>query len=83
MFALELASGEVCTVLAEWSLPASDTWAVFPTERKASAKARAFMRFVETGLRWPIQSVIALIRQVSIGSTLGRREMLDCWRGRR
>ena len=53
MFAPELAHGAVRAVLAEWRLPASDTWAVFPTGRRASAKARAFTRFVETELRNP------------------------------
>lgn len=51
MFAPELAQGAVRAVLADWSLPASDTWAVFPTGRRASAKARAFTRFVETEFR--------------------------------
>jgi DNA-binding transcriptional LysR family regulator len=48
MFAPELASGTVRTVLGEWSLPAVDLWAVYPTGRQASAKARAFAAFVET-----------------------------------
>ncbi|MBP0590008.1 LysR family transcriptional regulator [Paraburkholderia sp. LEh10] len=47
MFAPELASGEVKAVLKEWSLPPVDLWAVFPTGRMASAKARAFVQFVE------------------------------------
>jgi DNA-binding transcriptional LysR family regulator len=51
VFAPELAHGAVRVVLAEWSLPASDIWAVFPTGRKVSAKARAFTRFVDTELR--------------------------------
>jgi DNA-binding transcriptional LysR family regulator len=50
MFAPELACGAVRSVLAEWTLPASDLWAVFPTGRMASAKARAFAAFVETEL---------------------------------
>lgn len=53
MFAPELAHGAVRAVLADWSLPAGDIWAVSPTGRKASAKARAFTRFVETELRKP------------------------------
>ena len=53
MFAPELAHGAVRAVLADWSLPAGDIWAVFPTGRKASAKARAFTRFVENELRKP------------------------------
>ena len=50
MFAPELACGAVRTVLAEWILPASDLWAVFPTGRMVNAKARAFAAFVETEL---------------------------------
>jgi DNA-binding transcriptional LysR family regulator len=53
MFAPELASGAVRPVLTEWTLPTSDLWAVFPTGRMASAKARAFAAFVETELRKP------------------------------
>jgi len=47
MFAPELASGAVRAVLDEWSLPALDLWAVYPTGRQASAKARAFASFIE------------------------------------
>jgi DNA-binding transcriptional LysR family regulator len=47
MFAPELASGAVRRVLEEWTLPPLDLWAVFPTGRLASAKARAFADFVE------------------------------------
>jgi DNA-binding transcriptional LysR family regulator len=48
MFAEELANGRVRKVLQGWSLPAIDLWAVFPTGRMASAKARQFAGFVET-----------------------------------
>jgi DNA-binding transcriptional LysR family regulator len=51
MFAPELAHGDVRAVLGDWSLSASDIWAVFPSGRKVSAKARAFTTFVETELR--------------------------------
>ena len=51
MFAPELASGAVRTVLPEWTLPNVDLWAVFPTGRMASARARAFAAFVEAELR--------------------------------
>jgi DNA-binding transcriptional LysR family regulator len=34
-------------VLTDWRLPARDLWAVFPTGRMASAKARAFVEYVE------------------------------------
>ena len=47
MFAPELASGEVKAVLNDWQLPPIDLWAVFPTGRMASAKARAFVEYVE------------------------------------
>jgi DNA-binding transcriptional LysR family regulator len=47
MFAPELASGQVQRLLPDWTLPAMDLWAVFPSGRKASAKARAFAAFVE------------------------------------
>lgn len=47
MFAPELASGAVVRVLTDWALPPVDLWAVYPTGRLASAKARAFADFVE------------------------------------
>ena len=50
MFGPELASGAVQRVLPEWRLPPIDLWAVFPTGRLASAKARAFADFVEHAL---------------------------------
>ncbi len=51
MFGQELASGAVRTVLAEWSLPPVELWAVYPTGRMPSAKARAFAAFVAGELR--------------------------------
>jgi DNA-binding transcriptional LysR family regulator len=47
-FAPELASGIVASVLNDWELPTLDLWAVYPTGRMASAKAREFASFVET-----------------------------------
>ncbi|MDR6583866.1 LysR family transcriptional regulator [Herbaspirillum sp. BH-1] len=47
MFAPELADGSVQRLLPDWSLPEIALWAVFPTGRMASAKARAFAGFVE------------------------------------
>ncbi|MFL1524532.1 LysR family transcriptional regulator [Pseudomonas sp. O230] len=47
MFAPELASGEVREVMTEWTLPVQELWAVFPTGRMASAKARAFVEYVQ------------------------------------
>jgi DNA-binding transcriptional LysR family regulator len=51
LFAPELASGSVRTILDDWSLPPSDVLAVFPTGRMVSAKARAFVSFVEKRLQ--------------------------------
>jgi DNA-binding transcriptional LysR family regulator len=51
MFSPELESGEVRAVLTDWSLPATDLFAVYPTGRMPSAKARAFAAFVEAELR--------------------------------
>lgn len=53
MFAPELAAGTVKAVLDDWSLPPVDLWAVFPTGRQASAKARAFAGFIEAQLSNP------------------------------
>ncbi len=47
MFWPELKSGEVVRVLEDWELPPIDLWAVLPTGCLASAKARAFAKFVE------------------------------------
>jgi DNA-binding transcriptional LysR family regulator len=47
MFTPELRSGTVRAVLSDWSLPPLDLWAVFPTGRAATAKARAFVDFFE------------------------------------
>lgn len=47
----QLADGRVVRVLENWSLPDIDLWAVFPTGRLATAKARLFAEFVETVMR--------------------------------
>jgi DNA-binding transcriptional LysR family regulator len=51
MFASEIRNGEVETVLDDWTLPPVDAWALFPTGRMVSAKARAFADFVEATLK--------------------------------
>ena len=51
MFTRELASGAVVRVLEDWALPPIDLWALFPTGRLASAKARSFADFVAAALR--------------------------------
>ena len=50
MFAPELETGRVRRVLQDWVLPSINLWAVFPTGRQASAKARAFAGFIEARL---------------------------------
>ncbi|KJZ45102.1 LysR family transcriptional regulator [Pseudomonas fluorescens] len=47
MFAPELANGAVREVMKDWTLPNQDLWVVFPTGRMASAKARAFVEYVQ------------------------------------
>jgi DNA-binding transcriptional LysR family regulator len=50
MFAPELQSGAVRPVLTDWTLDPIDLWALFPTGRLVSAKARAFADFVQGAL---------------------------------
>jgi DNA-binding transcriptional LysR family regulator len=57
MFSPELASGAVKRILTEWSLPRIDLWAVYPSGRKSSAKARAFVDFVQAVLDQAAQAV--------------------------
>ncbi len=53
MFAPELASGEVEAILTGWELAPIDLWAVYPSGRLASAKARVFTAFVEALMQAP------------------------------
>jgi DNA-binding transcriptional LysR family regulator len=46
MFALELKAKTVKSVLVDWSLPPVELWAILPTGRQASAKARTFATFI-------------------------------------
>jgi hypothetical protein len=51
-------------VLDEWSLPPIDLWAVFPTGRQASAKARCFASFIEQQiLTIPVDESAARLHQ--------------------
>ena len=50
MFEPELADGTVRAVLTDWQLPPIDLWAVFPSGRRVTSKARAFVAFVESVL---------------------------------
>jgi len=56
MFTPELKSGAVKVALENWSLPPGELWAVFPTGRQASAKARAFTTFIERQLSKEVES---------------------------
>ena len=47
LFSPELKSGKVVPILQDWSLPPTRLSAVYPTGRLASAKARAFVSFIE------------------------------------
>jgi DNA-binding transcriptional LysR family regulator len=50
MFTAEIRSGSVVSVLDDWALPDVELFVVFPTGRRASAKARAFAVFMENEL---------------------------------
>jgi DNA-binding transcriptional LysR family regulator len=63
MFAPELESGEVVSVLDDWSLPPMDLWVIFPSGRLTSAKARTFVKWFEKML-----SSSPLVRPVVTGS---------------
>lgn len=54
MFQPELATGAVQPLLIDWALPPVDLWAMTPAGRQVSARARAFIDFVE-GLMQPAQ----------------------------
>jgi DNA-binding transcriptional LysR family regulator len=47
MFAPELKSGEVTSVLDEWTLRPMDLWVIYPSGRLRSANARAFIKWFE------------------------------------
>jgi DNA-binding transcriptional LysR family regulator len=47
MFTPELKSGEVVSILEEWTLPPIELWVIFPSGRLTSAKARAFIKWFE------------------------------------
>ncbi len=47
MMAPELADGRVVPVLQDWALPGLDLWALFPAGRLPTARARAFVRWLE------------------------------------
>ena len=45
MFSPELESGEVVSILNDWSLPPLDLWVIYPSGRLTSTKARAFIKW--------------------------------------
>jgi DNA-binding transcriptional LysR family regulator len=47
LFSPELKSGQVVPLLEDWELPPINLFAVYPTGRLATTKARAFVSFVE------------------------------------
>ena len=47
MFTPELKSGDVVSILEEWTLPPIDLWVIYPSGRLTSAKARAFIKWFE------------------------------------
>jgi DNA-binding transcriptional LysR family regulator len=53
MFAPELRDARVKPMLTGWELPSLDLWAVFPSGRRATAKARAFVSFIQAQLSTP------------------------------
>ena len=68
LFAPELNSGAVQAVLTDWLLPSVDLWAVFPTGRQASAKARAFASYVESQMSISRFSAFGSEREWKAGS---------------
>jgi DNA-binding transcriptional LysR family regulator len=50
----EIQRGDLVMLLPDWELSRTGLWAIFPTGRMASAKARAFASFVENSLKTPI-----------------------------
>ncbi len=47
MFTPELESGEVVSILTDWTLPPLDLWVIYPSGRLTSTKARAFIKWFE------------------------------------
>jgi DNA-binding transcriptional LysR family regulator len=75
LFAPELRSGAVTSVLGDWLLPPVDLWAVFPAGRQASAKSRAFASFIQSEMSNPTLAAKEL--QPSYERLCGRG-LIDC-----
>jgi DNA-binding transcriptional LysR family regulator len=70
MFLPELHTGAVRAVLNDWELPPVDIWAVFPSGRIATAKAPAFLAFLDQSIR---NSRNKRIRETDQGNDPGHR----------
>jgi DNA-binding transcriptional LysR family regulator len=57
MFAPELESGDVVSVLDQWTLPPMDLWVIYPSGRLASTKARTFVKWFEKMICDPSASI--------------------------
>lgn len=77
LFAPELKSGAVRTALTDWQLPTLDLWAVFPTGRRASMKARMFADFVEARLAHYGSAVLLFHSLMRLRQTLVAEWRLD------
>jgi DNA-binding transcriptional LysR family regulator len=53
MISPEPADGSAVRILREWTLPTIDLWAVYPSGRLPSAKARAFVSYCSDRIRRP------------------------------
>jgi DNA-binding transcriptional LysR family regulator len=76
LFAPELKSGAVTSVLDDWLLPQVDLWALFPAGRQASAKARALASFIQSEMSNVGLANEAWARGLPIG--LLRRDGTSC-----
>jgi DNA-binding transcriptional LysR family regulator len=56
MFYPELAQRTVTKLLVDWKLPSVSLWAAFPSGKRTSAKARAFVQFFEADFRSFVRS---------------------------
>jgi DNA-binding transcriptional LysR family regulator len=65
LFSPELTSGAVEAVLGEWTLPVQDLWSVFPTGKQVSAKARAFVAYVERCMAAPFAPSPIVLRSLT------------------
>ena len=57
MFGPELISGAVTSALHGWTLPPMNAWAVYPSLRLTSSKAKAFISFVERELARTLSAI--------------------------